>query len=286
MRTLVFVRGVAATFDVALPALSDASPVPTLTLYDADGTELLSAVEMTRDTTATTLAEYASEGQARVRVASASGIVTGREYLVGDTATEQPELRRVLLVQGTILGLGGGFFRPHASGAAVVSTRVTYPLTSGLFTEPVRYGKARISYEVSDAPQTYDVQFVVVEHALVTVDRLLAIADAALLTRLSEGVDIEAVIALARDALDMDIGRKFLPYLQRGIGPAYEVAHLYKTLYLLASPDRPEHMALYKTDYAEALAAVLAQVTIDFNDDNAVSPDEAQAYAARTWARN
>lgn len=283
--TIIFTRGIAVTFEAHLPAVSDADPTPTLTLYDADGTELLSAQALTRDTTSTTLAELAPAGSNRIDVASASGIAVGREYLIG-SSSEVTELRRVLQVLGTRLLLSGPLFYDHARTATVASTRVTCAITAGTFPDPVRYGKARIAYEVSNAAQILDLQFAVSEHALTTVARLLSHADPALLTRLSEGTDIDSIMLLARDILEMDIGAKWPAWLQRGTFVGYDIAHLWKTLELLATPDRPEHMAIYEKRYEAALQKVVTQPTVDHDDDNAVSPAETATWGARTYERN
>lgn len=284
--TIIFTRGIAVTFEAHLPLVSDAAPTPTVTLYDGDGTELLSAASLTRDTTSTTLAEFAAKGENRVRVASASGITPGYEYLIGSSTGEIRELRRALQVRGTDVLLGGPLHHDHALGTALTSTRVYASITAGTFPAAVRYGKARIAYEVSDVAQILDLQFAVSEHALTTVGRLLAVADPSLLQRLSEGVDLDATMSLARDVLEMDIGRRWPAWLQRGTFVGYDIAHMWKTLELLAIHDRPEQAARYKAEYADALAAVVTQPTVDHDDDNAVSPAETATWGARTYERN
>lgn len=285
---LLFTRGRNTAFAYDLPSVPDAGSA-FLTLVDSAGSTLALDSVLTIDDTATTLAEYADVDARALRLATTTGLAKGQVYLVGAGATEETETTRVVGIEsiGAIVRLGGGLLLPHANGSAFASTRVTVTLVSTLFPVPVRYGRARLQWAVSTVTQFLDLEFAVSEHHLDSGLQLrhLRQRDPAITARMADGTDLYAVMDDARLAMNADIRVRFEPFLQRGMNAAYREAHLYKTLALIAETDRPQHAAVYTAAYEKALALVAQLPTVDHDDDDAVSPDEAAAYQGRPYAR-
>lgn len=82
----------------------------------------------TVDTVSTTLAEMANQGDTRVKVASASGIVVGRLYKIGADGATASENVRVRDVQGTWIHLTQPLTSTHASAATFKGLRVSYDM--------------------------------------------------------------------------------------------------------------------------------------------------------------
>jgi hypothetical protein len=96
---------------------------PSTTLPD-EGSEQAATV----DSVSTTLAAAASRGDSSVTVASASGIVEGRRYLVEDDGEKY--VVQVAEVDGTEVHLTGELPGPVSSGAPFVGIAITHQLTA------------------------------------------------------------------------------------------------------------------------------------------------------------
>lgn len=281
-------RGLGVTWTEDLDEVSDASPLPSLTLVNGEGTSLLAASSMTRDTTSTTLTAPAAAGSLEVTVASVTGINRGQPYLIGTSTSEVPEAHRVVKILGTTtLRFGSPLGYDHDDGATVASTRVSLAVAAASLPDAVRYGKARIDYYVGAVAKRIDRQFAVSEHALssgMTVGKLLR-RDPSLLARISAGTDLLDYLERALEEMNAEIQMRFEPFLQRGTHEAYTAAHAYKTLQLLAIPDRMKDAEAFGKLYSEQLSLVRAQPTVDHDDDDAVSPEERHRYVPRTFER-
>lgn len=279
-------QNIAFTFD--LPSVPDADSAY-LSLVDSDGNYIATDSVLTIDDTATTLAEYADPESRSVRVAAVTDIIPGQVYTVGADAYEQTETARVVGIDtvGKVLRLGSPLFLPHRNGAAFASSRVSITLASALFPNPIRYGRARLRWLVDTITTTLDIEFAVSEHVLDSGLTLRHVRqrDPAVTKRLDDGTDVLGVMDDARLAMNADIRARFEPFLMRGTNAAYREAHLYRTLYMLAETDRPTHAAIYLKQYEAALTLVAQLPTIDHDDDDAVSPEEAAAYSGYPYAR-
>lgn len=108
----------------------------TAVVYSAEG-GALETITPTLDSLSTTISADVLPGKTTLTVASASGLVRGRRYLLDGPEDGGGEQVTVTGSASTTLTLARALRRGHASGAAFVSTRLSLPITT-LSTSAVR----------------------------------------------------------------------------------------------------------------------------------------------------
>lgn len=281
---LFFPISTPGTLEVYAPLRPDASP--TVAVYDANGSALVAAgTSATRDTVETTTAAGAGKGDTQIDIASASGVVAGRRYLVGDAATEATETVCVRELQGTIAVLTAELLYPHAYGESFDGTRISYAFSSSIFTAVGSWNKAVFSWaNGSTAQPALELDFAISKHALASRATVLdlRVVDPQLLSSVGEYTDWTATRAFALGELLSDIATRWEPWCLRGTTQGFERAHVWRWLALLAEQTGDERKAdRYLTRYQHAIDQVVTSPNVDRNQDNAVAPQEGGTRSGR-----
>ncbi len=103
----------------------------TVSLYTGEGAAKVSAAAGTVDTVATTITAQGTKNASSLALASATGVVVGRRYLLGGVAAAQPhEVVRVKDLTSSTATLWGPLSYTHASASTFKGTRVSYAVSS------------------------------------------------------------------------------------------------------------------------------------------------------------
>lgn len=231
-----------------------------------------------RDAVSTTLAGAVAAGAQAVAVASATGIVVGRSYLL--TAGEDTGGERVTVkaISGTTLTLVRPTRGAHASGAAFKSTRVTVSLSTTGTAAIGRHHRLELAWTVTSAQPTAVFPVDVVRYYPVT---YLTFADLQALDgvagkRLPAGIwfpelrDRAWEMVLRRVAAKVDPG---------GLVGTVDLTtpHAYLCRALLAEtagPEWSEFRELMAQRFGEELGAALATTAVDNDQDGALESQE------------
>lgn len=117
------IKGIGGTVETYFLGTQPASC--TATLYTGDGGLKLTA-SATVDSVSTTLSSTAAKGATTLALASATGVVVGRRYLVGTASASQPlEVVKVRDLTASTATLWGPTMAQHLSGAAFKGAKVT-----------------------------------------------------------------------------------------------------------------------------------------------------------------
>lgn len=124
------VRDLGGTIDILLNARPAAAPAATVTVRGPGGTIYVNAQSATVDSVETTLSSSAARGARSVAVTSATGIIAGREYLVGDGTSNPREHVRVRSISGTTITLVRPLLYAQASGDSFDGVYLSYAVTA------------------------------------------------------------------------------------------------------------------------------------------------------------
>jgi hypothetical protein len=101
----------------------------TAIVYTAEG-GALETITPTLDSVETTISADVVPGKTALTIASATGLVRGRRYLLDGPEDSGGEQVTVTGIASTTLALARALRRPHASGVSFVSTRLSLPITT------------------------------------------------------------------------------------------------------------------------------------------------------------
>lgn len=272
---MIFVpKAQAYTLALYLPARADATP--TATVYSPGGGSLQTPT-VTLDTVNTTLSGAASAGATSVTVASATGIVAGRRYLLAGGEDAGGEEVTVKSVSGTTINLVRALRLAGASGASFVGHRATLAVTSIAVAD--RGYRAEVAWAVSSVTQPpFVAAFDVVRYwprSGLTAEGIRDL-DPLFSKRLPAGTWIPAIIDRAWDQLLARIASKVDPGALVG-ALDLTVPHSYLVRALLletAGPDAIPDCERMHARYTAELDTALAATAIDNDQDGVVEPNE------------
>ena len=140
-----------------------AATSPTVILLKPDGSTLQSSTAATADTTSTTLAAPVAVGATTLTVASATGIVAGRSYVVSNTGGQYEEFR-VKSVVSTTVTVFEAFEYAYDTSDPVFGRRLTYTATTAHTADRDRGYRAKWTYTVGGAEYRTQTLFDVVRN--------------------------------------------------------------------------------------------------------------------------
>lgn len=225
----------------------------------------------TLDSVNTTLSSAAAAGASSVSVASATGIVVGRRYLIGGAEATGGESVLVSSISGTTISLARPLARAKASGATFQSARISVAISSACTVEIAR--QYRVEWSDPDTGEVIAIPFDVTRYAPRShlTESLLLDLDAALRKRLPSGAWVPALIERAWEMLLDDLGTK--ERHPGGYAGVIELttAHAYRVRALVAETDTTAEGVLYRDDmrerFRQELDLALASVAYDTNQD-------------------
>ena len=225
----------------------------------------------TLDSVNTTLSSAAAAGATSVSVASATGLVVGRRYLVGGAETAGGETVLVSGLSGTTVSLARPLSRAKASGATFQSTRITVAVSSACTAEIAR--QSRVEWVDPDTSEVLAIPFDVTRYAPRShlTESLLLDLDASLRKRLPSGAWVPAIIERAWEMLLDDLGTK--ERHPGGYAGVIELttAHAYLVRGLVAETDTTAEGVAYRDDmrerFRQELDRALASVAYDTQQD-------------------
>jgi hypothetical protein len=270
-------RDAATSFAVDLPARPDATP--TFTVLGPSGGETQASSNVTLDGVATTLSGAVAAGATSLTVTSATGITTGRKYLLGGTEAGGGEAVTVKGVASTTVTLVRPLRAAKASGAAFQSTRVTCAVEAAAVPSYGRHYRLSIAWALSAVAQpAVDVPFDVCRYvplSHLTVDDV-GDMDPAVIKRLPAGLWPPALIAKAWEILCRRIAAKKAPGALIGsIDLTIAHGYLFRALLLETAGDGfDDDRARVMARFAEELEATLASAAFDDDGDGDPEPHE------------
>lgn len=283
---LFFPVSTPGTLEVYAPLRPDASP--TVAVYDGNGSATVAATtSATRDSVETTTAGGTAVGDTQIALASTSGVVPGRRYLVGDAATEATEFVVVRDVQstGNVVTLTTPLIYPHGYGESFDGTRISYTFTNAIFTAVGSAFKSVFTWANGSTTQSaLEIDFAISKHALASRVQVvdLQVVDPQLLSTVGQYTDWTLTRAFALGELMSDIASRWEPWCLRGTTQAFERAHTWRWLALLsehtgndAKTDR--HLARYQ----HTLDQVVTSPNVDRDQDNTIEPHEGGTRSGR-----
>jgi hypothetical protein len=267
----------AKTLTVDLPERADATP--TFVVKSPLGGTVQTSASVTLGTCNTTLSGAASAGTLTLTVTAATGIVVGRDYLVGGSEETGGEFVTVRALSGTTVTLVRPLRYARASGVAFVSTRVDMAIGASAVTSLGRHYRCEITWAVSSASQpTTFVPFDVTRYSPLSTLKSVDVLDLdPLLTkRLPAGTWLPGVIEQAWDMILRRLAQSKPPGALIG-AIDLTTAHGYLTRKLLAETGGTD-----AADYADRMMAAfqaefettLASCAIDDDQDGAVEKHE------------
>lgn len=225
----------------------------------------------TLDSVNTTLSSAAAAGATSLSVASATGLVVGRRYLLGGAETAGGETVLVSGLSGTTVSLARPLARAKASGVAFQGTRVTVAVSSACTAEIAR--QSRVEWVDPDTSEVLAIPFDVTRYAPRShlTESLLLDLDASLRKRLPSGAWVPALIERAWEMLLDDLGTK--ERHPGGYAGVIELttAHAYLVRSLVAETDTTAEGVAYRDDmrerFRQELDRALASVAYDTQQD-------------------
>lgn len=265
--------GKAKTLAFVAPKVPDAPG--TFTVYDVSGGILQVSEAAGHVVTATTLTAPAPAGSRTLTVASTTGFVAGREYLVGGSTDTGGEFVRVSKVtSATTLALAMALRTARSSGDALASTRVTFAIGAGATAVCGR--NFRIEWEWASGGESQDpitIPFDVTRYSPVSSASVETVRtlDALVGKRIPDGTWMPAVLATAWDMLLRRVAAKIPP---GGVAGTIDltIPHGYLTLVLLlepgaGDPDIAAHLARLETRFGQELDAAMGALATDHDQD-------------------
>jgi len=174
----------------------------TVTIYDANATALVTAGSCTVDPVNTTLSAPSLIGDLSVVVASATGIVAGRRYLLdGEEVT-------IKSVSGTTVSIWAPLFFPHASASAFQGLRVSYAVAPNLVSAVAMDCQAVFTPDTGDE-QAEAIHFVLrlIPVNLISLIDVRDILPKAIMA-LSSDLDVPRALRMARENTMLLLGSK------------------------------------------------------------------------------
>lgn len=275
---LFFPASTPGTLEAYAPLRPDASP--TVAVYDINGSATVAAAtSASLDNVSTTTVAGAAPGDTSVLLASTTDVVPGRRYIVGDAATELVETVEVREVVTGGVVLATPLLYAHASGESFDGTRIYYPFASTVFTAVGSCFKAAFSWANGSVAQpALELDFAVSKHALASRATVLdlQVVDPQLLSKVGHLTQWDASRQFALGELLSDIATRWEPWCLRGTTKAFERAHIWRWLALLAEQFGDDHAKAdrYLTRYQHTLDQVVTSPNVDRNQDDAVAPHE------------
>lgn len=281
----IYAKGIAQTFEVYAPERPDATP--TIALVDHENVALPGgAPSITIDSVNTTISAPVVAGDRSITVASATGIVPGRDYLLGST-TEEKEFVRVKRIVSTVVHFFSRLKYDHASAAPCVGTRLTAPLSAAALASVTKAGKATVAWKIATVDQVPLVEhFAIVDAPIrsdLTTTHLEAINEQ-LYRFAGEGIHWQGRIDRARERLYADLARRLDLTLLRGAQDLIREAHAAKTLHmfaLVAGPAWESQARMLAAEYESLLRSLEACAIVDMDGDGKANRDAEQRRETR-----
>lgn len=255
----------------------DASP--TYEVKSESGAVLASGTA-TVDSVSTTLAAGASQGAQSISLTSATGVTIGRRYLLTGAEIVGGEWVTIRGLSGTTATLARPLALSHASGASVVSTRVSCAVSAAACASVRRGCRVEITYTVSAATRpAVSVEFDITRYRLTTGLTLEHVRDLdpQLLKRAAAGTWWPAVISLAWERIVARIAQQHDP---GGLVGAIDLTqpHAIMVRLIVAEQGASDESRAQANDLRQRLDVELTQLltsrAFDDDQDGAVESNE------------
>lgn len=306
----VLVQNLGGRLGVHLPQRRAAAPAaaPTITLRnEANGIQgAVSAIAATVEDIETTLSAAVTSGTGAgggvsptgFNVASGTGIVAGRDYVIGplnpDAGTEPAEVVRVRTVATNTLTLQWPLLYNHASGTPFYSTLLTYDVTAANATALFARGHAEWIW--TDRAGLVQHTFTQVEcrarppdayglrrypHALCSEADLFDRAPA-LYRKLASTVNLAAAVALAQDHVLSVLQQRYRVRTTIGADVLTDAVAWYLLAEIAdATQTDPAIVTRERRHYDEAIEIIRSNATADEDEDGVVEAREGPRRAVR-----
>ncbi len=257
------------------PRRADAGP--TVEVVSSSGGTLVAALTAaTLDSVNTTITNGVELGVQLLTVASATAIARGTRYVLADPY-EEVEVSRV---SGTTVYLTGPLWYEHPNGAAFQGHKISHSLTSSQAATEDDHCVARFSWALSTVSQVRgQVDFAITRNKPICPVSPVDIhkADPELQQKLSLGVDINALIAIAFDEVMEDLSAGGLWSYDYIGSEKLKRSVVYKTLHLCSEfygPHFKDERDRLWNRYRETLATFRSIAASDENRDGSVTTTE------------
>jgi hypothetical protein len=267
MALLALVKGVGGTLETYF--LNGTPSSCTVNLYNAQGALKVSAGTVSLDSVSTSVTTVAAKATT-LSLASATGVVNGRRYRLGATASTDPtEVVTVKSLSGSTATLTAPTIAAHATGAVFTGLRAYMDVTSTQ-ADTLWWGGHADFIPASGDPVTEDVDCVAHKIPEMLCDesdlreifpKLGKIVDAEL--------DLPRTLRTARDRFLLDFGGKFRVYAALGASAFREPCAMKWWLqrrYALGD-DFADIMAQLAKDYQAQIEHLRSQVAFDTDGD-------------------
>ena len=285
-----FVRNVGGLIDVSPPLRPDATPAAQVTVRGPDMTIYASAVDATVDAVNTTLGSAAAAAATTVTVASATGIVVGRRYLVGNGTSAPREMVRVRGISGTTITLSRPLRSAQATGAGFVGTRLSLAVTAAQASALFWDGHAEWNFADDGNGASRNRRIMApVECTLRPHERLATVVD--LFARdprwdrkVDTELDVDEVLDLAYEDVLEKLGGKFRVRTVVG-AQGFVTPTVYQAFVMIAAnygAEWTEQRGWYEQQRDAALASLVANHPADLDQDTYIERHERGFTSIRT----
>lgn len=272
------VYGVGGTVEIQLPVRPDSSPAPTVTVYGPDGTAYASAQSATVDSVNTTISSGLSTGETTIAVTSATGVVIGGLYLVGDGASSPKEFIRVRTKSSNTLTLARPIRYGHSSSDPFVGTKLSYAVTAAQASATFFGGYARWTWTESTVTRQDETAVECTRTRLIRLATWqdLHIRDAKFYRKIDTELDVDELLVTAFDDSLDQLG--ITSHARALIGSNSMIRPtVYRALMLAADNFGRDYEYLrdrYKLEWEIALSSIQAAYPADNNQDGTIDATE------------
>ena len=254
----------------------DASPAPTVALFDSSGGELVASRTATLGPT-TTLSSSAAAAQRTIPVTATTSINRGEQFVIGPNATGQSEWVTCEQVGGGNVVARDDLEYTYASADVFASHKMELTLTAADITTTYKDAYARWSFTV-DSVQLYEQTiFHVSKYAprLSVTPQDVLTYDATALHSLGDLQTLGILIAEVWDRhILVHLGQMFDPSALIS-GTALHLATIYKVLELIASGNKEEEERdQWRGQYSAAMEASIVATPVDLDQSGGVDENE------------
>jgi len=246
----------------------------TVSLYTSTGTKKVDTASATCDTTSTTTSAIAEAGDDTLTLTSASGVVEGRQYLLGGTDGSEPrEVVTAKSISGTVVTLWGALNYDHATGTTFKGLRVSYAVSSSACDTLFWDGWADF------IPSSGDVNTEIVYCVLRKIpDDLIGEPDIMMVfpsgrEMLDTGIDLPRALREARDQFLFDLGGKNRAHTVLGASVFRRPCAI--KFWLLRrhtmGDEWQKTMDVLKDEYETLVTKIIEQAPVDADQDGSTS---------------
>lgn len=267
------------SFTVRLPNRPDSGSIA-VSLYGPNGNQITSNASYSLDSVNTTLTAGIAVGASTGLLASPTGVVAGKSYLVGGPESANGETVTVKSLNGSTINFLDTILIPRSTSDSFFSTDLVVGVSSSQTTAIAKGYRAEITYTVNSASQPVEISsYQVVRYTpetRLTLDIIRSHDPNFGSKKLPSGLHFARLKEVTWQSILRHIASTISPGALVGtvdLTDAHALLLLSK-IALNAGPDYQQQEEKLRTLFVEELNRTLAAMTIDNNQDGRTGPND------------